>query len=168
MKTLKIFGKVVAWFFIVVFGIAALLSVVTLCWGGVQRGRGKVMEALPSAPSDFVPTVRLIAFTDSHNMNDRVADAMDTACALFNDDPVYAGADGIFGPGDFSSVRDEGGVRIRGYDLNADVFFCDYFIENVNDPDTFAYTYKNMKARDAAPVFREDARVAAYENEADE
>ena len=54
-----------------------------------------------------------------------------------------------------------GSVRIRGYDLLSDTFFCDYYIENVNDPDTFAYTYKNMKAHDSAPVFAGDIQAKA-------
>ncbi len=298
---------------------------------------------LKSVPTDFVPTVRLVAFTDPHNKNDRVADAIDTAYLLFDTDPVYAGVNGFFGLGDFTSVggeenfrayaetvqahvrpetkcvnilgnhemknkdcvtlfrkyfgyepntvteingfsciafsgerslsewtftpaslkwaseqlkiaeekagdrpvfvfqhphnfgtvygstvwcnfqtnpiwnghnkvvnfsghshfpmndprsvnqssytafgvgamatyeleqncivgqhpdgydtaaqiciieaNDSGSVRVRGFDLPTDTFFCDYFIENVNDPDSFAYTYKNMKAHDSAPVF---------------
>ena len=58
-----------------------------------------------------------------------------------------------------------GAVRIRGYDLNSDTYFCDYFIENVNDRSTFAYTYKNMKAHDSAPVFAADTKAVALRNE---
>lgn len=53
----------------------------------------------------------------------------------------------------------DGSVRLRGYDLLSDTFFCDYYIENINDESTYAYTYKNMKAHDSAPVFPENAAV---------
>ncbi len=354
-NVLKKIGKVCAWFFGIFFGVLAVLCVITLAWGDVQRWRGAVTESLPQTPEDFVPTVRLIAFCDSHNENENVADAVDTAYTLFDNDPVYAGVDGIFGIGDFSSVgfegdyqafsevlfshvrketpcinvignhefkqsyyndlfakyfpnepncvteingfsciafsgdrsltewtftpsslkwlsdavkeaeakadgkpvfvfqhphpwgtvygstvwgtpqlnvifsqysnivdfsghshfpmndprsinqslytavgcgatarfeldnnyivgqhpdgydtaaemcvieaNNDGAVRIRGYDLNSDTWFCDYFVANVNDRSTFAYTYKNMKAHDSAPVFRDDAKATAYRNE---
>ena len=59
----------------------------------------------------------------------------------------------------------DGSVRIRGYDLISDSYFCDYFIENVNDTDTFAYTYKNMKANDEAPLFPENAKASVSTDE---
>lgn len=58
-----------------------------------------------------------------------------------------------------------GRVRVRGYDLNSDTYFYDYFIENVNDRSTFAYTYKNLKAHDSAPVFAEGAKAVCAKNE---
>lgn len=333
-----------------VVSLLAVLCLITLCWGGVQMSRGEVTDALPSVASDFVPEIRLIVFTDTHNENENVADAIDTAYALFDNDEVYSGVDGFFGLGDFSSigtepdykayadtlnehVREEtvlinvlgnhefkqdyykelfekyfgheintvteingftciafsgersltewtftpgslkwlndevhkavekagdkpvfvfehphpfgtvygstvwctpqlnpvfaghtnlinfsghshfpmndprsinqstytsvgvgamarfeldenfipgqhpegyedaaqfavveadstGRVRIRGYDLLSDTYFCDYFIEDVNDRDAFAYTYKNMKAHDTAPVFPENAKAS--------
>ncbi len=351
----KTIGKGVAWFLIAIIGILTLLSVITLSWGIAQRNKGDIMD-LPTTPDDFVPTVRLIAFTDSHNKNDRVADVVDTAYLLFDEDPVYAGVDGFFGLGDFSSVggegdfknfaetlskhvrpetkcinilgnhemknkeqcydlfrkyfgyepntvtvingfsciafsgersltewtftpsslkwasdqlktaeqnsgdkpvfvfqhphnfgtvygstiwcnfqtnilwnghnkvvnfsghshfpmndprsinqssytsvgvggtsafelekncivglhpegydtaaqfcvieaNDVGSVRIRGFDLPSDTFFCDYFISNVNDPGCYAYTYKNMSAHDSAPVFADDATATAYKKD---
>lgn len=355
-KVLKIAGKIIGWFFAAVFGILTVLCIITLIWGGVQQVRGHVTNTLPETPADFVPAVRLIVFTDTHNENDNVADAIDTAYRLFDEDPVYAGVDGFFGLGDFSSVGfepdyanytatlkehvrpettlvnihgnhefknvneyhdlfikyfghepntvteingfsciafsgdrgltewtftpsslkwlsnaineaekkadgkaifvfnhphpwgtvygstvwgdpelnfvlnghtavvdfsghshfplndprsinqasytavgcggmarfeldnngivgqhpdgwedaaemvvleadNDGSVRIRGYDLLSDTYFCDYYIDNVNDKDDFAYTYKNMKAHDAAPKFNEDASATAYKNE---
>ncbi len=328
----------------------ATLCIITLCWGGVQMLRGVVTESLPEVPADFVPEIRLIVFTDTHNENNNVADAIDTAYALFDNDEVYKGIDGFFGLGDFSSIGTEpdykayadtlaehiregtvcvnvlgnhemkadnyeelfvkyfnhdintvteingftciafsgersltewtftpksliwlsdeihkaekvsgdkpilvfqhphpfgtvygssvwctpqlnpvfaghtkiinfsghshfplndprsinqstytsvgvgamarfeldknyipgqhpegyedaaqfavveadssGRVRIRGYDLLSDTYFCDYFIDNVNDRDSFAYTYKNLKAHDKAPVFNENTGVS--------
>ncbi|MBQ7547276.1 MAG: metallophosphoesterase [Clostridia bacterium] len=106
-KVFKTIGKVIATVLGAVVGILAALCVVTLCWGGVQRMRGDVTNMLPETPADFVPTVRLIAFTDTHNENENVADAIDTAYRLFDSDPVYAGVDGFFGLGDFSSIGTE-------------------------------------------------------------
>lgn len=59
----------------------------------------------------------------------------------------------------------DGSVRVRGYDVLSETFFCDYYIENVNDRSTFAYTYKNMKAHDTAPVFPADSTAKAVKNE---
>ena len=356
MKTvLKTTGKIFAWFFGVLFGGLALLSLIALSWGLAQHLRGDVTNLLPETPADFAPTVRLVAFNDSHNQNETVADAIDTAYRLFDEDPVYAGVDAFFYIGDFSSVgfegdyqafadtyrahvraetpfiniignhefkqdnyaelftkhfgqeldtvteingftcigfsgarsltewtytpgslkwlseslrtaeesadgrpvfvfqhphpwgtvygstvwgnpqlnvifnkycnivdfsghshfpmsdprsinqslytavgcgatrafeldnngivgqhpdgydkaaevcvieaNDMGGVRIRGYDLNSDTFFCDWFIEDVNDRASFAYTYKNLKAHDGAPVFAPDLAASAARNE---
>ena len=61
---------------------------------------------------------------------------------------------------------DKGGrVRLQGYDLNSDTFFYEYFLEDFSDSDNFAYTYKNMKAHDSAPVFPEGTKAAAAKNE---
>lgn len=341
------------WIVGVVFGVFSVLFVV-LPGQGLQLLRGTVMD-LPQTPESFVPTVRLVLFTDTHNQNDHVADAIDTAYAMFDEDAVYAGVDGFFCLGDFSSVGAEGdyvryaetlaahvrpetkmitihgnhefkddnyreyflrnfgydpntvtqingfsciafsgersatewtftpgslkwlddsisaaektadgkaifvfqhphawgtvygssvwgdpqlnpvfnkhpgivdfsghshfplndprsiwqgsytavgcgamatfeldahgipgqhpdgydpaaemciveadndgSVRLRGYDLLSDTYFCDYYIDDVNDSSCYAYTYKNMKAKDAAPVFPADAKAGAYQNE---
>ena len=90
-----------------ILAFCACLCVITLCWGAVQRTRGSVTNMLPETPADFVPAVRLIVFTDTHNENDNVAEAVDTAYRLFDNDPVYAGVDAFFGLGDFSSVGGE-------------------------------------------------------------
>ena len=353
----KVIKSVAKFFGIFIGGIVsflALLCVITLIWGGVQVTRGTVTESLPKAPDSFAPEIRLIVFTDTHNENENVADAIDTAYAMFDNDSVYAGVDAFFGLGDFSSIGTEpdykayadtlkehireetvcinvagnhefkaddykelfakyfphgldtvteingftcigfsgersltewtytpgslkwlsdeihkaegtsgnkpilvfqhphpfgtvygstiwctpqlnpvfaghskvinfsghshfpfndprsinqstytsvgvgamarfeldknyivgqhpegyedaaqfcvveadsnGSVRLRGYDLLSDTYFCDYFIENVNDPDSFAYTYKNMKAHDETPVF-EETKAEARPNE---
>ncbi len=320
--------------------------------------KGSVTDKLPVVPESFTPTVRIIVFTDSHNKNDHVADAIDTAYEMFDVDKTYAGVDAFFGLGDFSSVGaegdyvnyvktlnehvrketpvinihgnhefkdenyrkyfidnfgydpntvtevngfycvafsgergstewtftsdslkwldnsikdaqsksgkkavfvfqhphawgtvygstvwgdpqlngifnkhpgivdfsghshfpmndprsflqttyttvgcgamatfeldknmipgqhpdgydpasemcvveadDDGSVRIRGYDLLSDTYFCDYYIDDVNNTGSYAYTYKNMKAHDAAPVFDGDTKATAYKNEGGE
>lgn len=333
-----------------------LCCIVTLSWGAIQMSMGSVTDTLPQTPEDFTPAVRIVVYTDTHNENENVVDAIDTAYALFDNDSAYKGVDAFFGLGDFTSIGTEpdykaytdtlnehmreetvcinvlgnhemknddyeqlfekyfshetntvtqingftcigfsgdrfltewtvtpsslkwlsdeiakaestakdkpvfvfqhphpfgtvygstiwcnpqinpvfsghnkvinfsghshfplndprsinqssytsvgvgamarfeldknyiigqhpeqfedaaqfcvveadndGSVRIRGYDLISDTFFCDYYIENVNDPDTFAYTYKNMKAHDKAPEFSKDtyAEVNLTEN----
>ena len=338
-----------------IIGLAALLCAVTLAWSLVQMSRGEVTEALPVVPDDFVPEVRIVAFTDTHNENENVKQAINAAYALFEDDGQYYGVDAFFGLGDFTSVGGEndfieykkaldecvredtiminvlgnhemktaeapeyfvkhfghevntvteingftciafsgerwltewtvspesvkwlssevekaeekagdrpifvfqhphpfgtvygstiwcnpqmnmafnghnkvvdfsghshfpmndprsinqsdytsvgvgamarfeldknyvvgqhpegyedaiqfavieadstGRVRIRGYDVISGTFFCDYFIENVNDRSTFAYTYKNLKAHDTAPVFPSEINVTSTANE---
>lgn len=92
-----LFQKIIALF-------VALFNLFTI--PAQQAIRGRKLD-LPETPVDFVPTIRLIAFTDTHNQNENPVDAVDTAYALFDDDPVYAGIDGIFGLGDFSSIGTE-------------------------------------------------------------
>ena len=59
----------------------------------------------------------------------------------------------------------DGSVRILEYDLNSDTIFNEYYIDNVNDQSSYAYTYKNMKAHDSAPVFSEGTTASAAKNE---
>ena len=103
-KTIKKAGKAIGIFFAVIFGILALLCIITLIWGAVQRSVGEFTDALPKAPSDFKPTIRLVVFTDTHNENENVADAIDTSYRLFDNDGVYKGVDGFFCLGDFTSI----------------------------------------------------------------
>ncbi len=354
-KIIRIIGKTIGGILACVFGILVLCCAVLLVFGISQTTRGEVTEELPVTPADFTPQIRIVTFTDTHNENENVADAVNTAYALFDNDPVYAGVDAFYGLGDFTSIGgegdfanyvnvlqenvredtvcinilgnhemknedspslfttyfgyepdtvteingftcigfsgerwltewtvtpaslswlseqiekaeetagdkpifvfqhphsfgtvygstvwcnpqlnlilgghskivsfsghshfpmndprsilqasytavgvgamarfeldknyiigqhpdgyedaaqfcvieadDSGSVRIRGYDLLSDTFFCDYFIENVNDPDTYAYTYKNRKAHDSAPVFADTCVAQAVCNE---
>ena len=353
-KTAKIIGIILAG----VLAFLALLCIITLCWGITRHTAGEVTDTLPAVAEDFVPTVRLVIFTDTHNENDNVADAIDTAYTLFEKDDTYKGVDAFYCLGDFSSIGEEdaykaytdtlkahlkketpcitihgnhefkdpkykeyfekyfgyapdnvqtingfsciafsgersltewtftpkslkwfsnavddasrnangkavfvfqhphpwgtvygssvwgdpqinialnghsnvvdfsghshfpmndprsinqttytavgcgalhrfeldkngvvnqhpescdeaaqmciveadndGSVRIRGYDLLSDTYFCDYYTDNVNDKAAFPYTYKNMKAHDKAPVFSEDMKAEAQQNEAGE
>ena len=355
-KVLKKAGKIIGIVFASIIGFLAILCVITLIWGGAQRATGSVTNMLPETPKDFVPTVRLIVFTDTHNENENVADAIDTSYKLFDNDKTYKGVDGFFCLGDISSIGgdddyaayketldahvrketpcitihgnhefkqkndyydifkktfnyepsnvtdingfsciafsgersltewtftpkslkwlddkideaeakadgkpvfvfqhphpwgtvygstvwgdpqinvvlnghtnivdfsghshfplndprsinqasytavgagamarfeldnnyivgqhpdgyedaaqicvveadNDGSVRIRGYDLLFDTYFCDYYIDNVNDKKAYPYTFKNMKAHDAAPRFKENAKASAYKNE---
>lgn len=105
-KALKIFGKTIGIFLACIIGILAVLCVVTLIWSGVQRGRGSVMD-FPAVPDDFEPEIRLVLFTDTHNENDNVALAIDTAYEMFDADPVYPGVDAFVCLGDISSIGTE-------------------------------------------------------------
>lgn len=355
---LKNTGKTIGIILACVVGFLAVLCVITLCWGAAQRSTGTVTEQLPVVAEDFTPTVRLVVMTDTHNENENVADAIDTAYRLFDSDKEYKGVDGFVCLGDFSSVGgkddyinynntvkehvrketpfitihgnhefkdknykeyfkevfgaecntvteingfsciafsgersltewtftpkslkwlsdsiedaeekydgkpifvfthphpwgtvygstvwgdpqlnvvlnghtsvidfsghshfplndprsinqssyttvgcgamarfeldnnyivgqhpdgyedaaqiciveadDDGSVRLRGYDLLSDTYFCDYYIENVNDKSAYPYTFKNMKAHDKAPVFRAETKATAKTNENDE
>ena len=106
-KILKVTAKVIGIFLACITGFLALCCIVTLCWGGIQMSRGSVTAALPQTPTDFTPEIRLIVFTDTHNENENVGDAIDTAYALFDNDTAYKGVDGFFGLGDFTSIGTE-------------------------------------------------------------
>ena len=354
-KVLKGTIKAISIFIGSILAFLTLLCAVTLIWGGMQMTRGTVSDALPAADEDFIPEIRLIVYTDTHNENENVADMISTAYSLFDNSEDYKGVDAFIGLGDFSSIGTEpdyeayaavlkenireetlyinvlgnhefktesynelfekyfphsanevfeingfsliafsgersltewtftpksliwldsaieeaektagdkpvfvfqhphpfgtvygssiwctpqlnpvfaghnkvinfsghshfplndprsinqtsytsvgvgamarfeldknyvvgqhpegyedaaqflvaeadsdGRIRLRGYDLISDTFFCDYYIENINDESTYAYTYKNMKAHDEAPVFPEDARAQASTTE---
>ena len=101
------FSEIKQWIIGIIFGVFSVLLVV-LPGQGVQHMFGAVTKELPQTPNDFLPTVRLVLFTDTHNHNDRVADAIDTAYAMFDDAEPYAGVDGFFCLGDFSSIGEEG------------------------------------------------------------
>lgn len=62
----------------------------------------------------------------------------------------------------------DGSVKLDAYDLNTDTFFLTYYIDNVNDPKSFAYTYKNRLRYDEAPVFPEGSRIISEKNDAGE
>ena len=95
------------WIVGVIFGIFAVFSF-ALPGQLIQVIGGAKTAAAPVTPEDFVPAVRFVVFTDSHNKNDHVALAVDTAYELFDNDSVYPGVDAFFGLGDFSSVGGEG------------------------------------------------------------
>ena len=100
------FSYIKQWAIGIIFGVLSVLIAV-LPGQAVQHAFGNVTKELPKTPSDFVPTLRLVLITDTHNHNDRVADAIDTAYAMFDNAAPYAGIDGFFGLGDFSSVGNE-------------------------------------------------------------
>ncbi len=106
-----------------IISFVVVLCIITLCWGGIQMSRGTVTEALPEAAADFVPEIRLIVFTDTHNENENVADAINTSYALFDNDKIYKGVDGFFGLGDFSSIGTEPDYKA----------YADTLKENVRD-----------------------------------
>ena len=99
----KIFGIIIG----SVVSFLLICCIVTLGWGAVQISRGNITESMPETPADFKPEVRFVVFTDTHNENENVADAIDTAYSLFDNDPGYKGVDAFFGLGDFSDIGSE-------------------------------------------------------------
>lgn len=108
------------WLIGILFGLSAVLTVV-LPGQMVRIIKGDITPEFSSASEDFVPEVRFVAFTDSHNQNQNVADAIDTAYKLFDNDSVYKGVDAFFGLGDFSSVGSEGDYARYAETLNEHV-----------------------------------------------
>lgn len=106
-KVIKKIAKLLGIAFGCVLSFLALCCIATLGWGAVQTSRGNITETLPQIPDDFKPEVRFVVFTDTHNENENVADAIDTAYTLFDNDSVYQGVDAFFGLGDFSSIGTE-------------------------------------------------------------
>ncbi len=106
-KFLKTVIGTIAGAFGLIMWIAVLLCLVTFGWSCVQMSKGTVTDTLPVTPEDFVPEVRIITFTDTHNENENVIDAVYTAYELFDYDEVYPGVDAFFGLGDFTSVGGE-------------------------------------------------------------
>ena len=148
------FHELFQWFIGIIFGLTSVLIVI-LPFGGVQRLTGSITDSLPVVPDDFVPTVRLVVFTDSHNQNHHVADAVDTAYELYDTDETYPGVDAFFGLGDFSSVGGEGDyanyaatlrehvreetpiINIHGNHEFKDDHYREYFLNYFgHDPDT--------------------------------
>ena len=148
------FNEILQWVIGAIFGVLTVVNVI-LPVGGPLRLVGSTTDGLLVTPDDFVPSVRLVVFTDSHNKNDHVADAIDTAYALFDNDETYPGVDGFFGLGDFSSIGQEGDyvnyvatlkehvreetpcINIHGNHEFKDDNYREYFIRNFGyDPDT--------------------------------
>ena len=148
------FNEILQWIIGIIFGLTSVFGVVLPVDGPTQL-RGHITDGLPVVAEDFTPEIRLIAFTDSHNQNHHVADAIDTAYELFDEDETYAGVDGFFGLGDFSSVGGEGDyvnyvrtlkehvheetvcINIHGNHEFKDDNYREYFINNFGyDPDT--------------------------------
>ena len=84
------FHEIKQWIIGAVFGVFAVLLVI-LPFEGPMHLIGTITKEMPTVPDDFVPTVRLVLFTDTHNQNDHVADAIDTSYELFDNAEPYAG-----------------------------------------------------------------------------
>ena len=104
LKILKTVAKVIGGIIGSVLGILAVLSLITLSWGLVQRGRGTVTDTLPQTPDDFTPVLRFAVYTDVHCENENVDDAFETLYRIYDADEKYKGIDAIIGLGDFSAV----------------------------------------------------------------
>ena len=147
-----------------VISLLAVLCLITLCWGGVQMARGEVTDALPSVASDFVPEIRLIVFTDTHNENENVADAIDTAYALFDNDEVYSGVDGFFALGDFSSIGTEPDYKAYADTLNEHVREETVLINVLGNHEFKQDYYKELfeKYRDAVEEYNSKIQENAF------
>ena len=69
--------EIESWIIGIIFGLFAVFTV-AMPTQLFLAATGRVRD-VPDTPDDFVPAVRLVAFTDSHNRNDNVAKAIDTA-----------------------------------------------------------------------------------------
>ncbi len=107
------------WIIGIVFGLFSVLTI-AMPMQLFLMTKGTVDDVRP-VPDDFVPAVRLVAFTDSHNRNDNVANAIDTAYLLFEKDETYPGIDAFFGLGDFTSIGGEDDYRNYAETLQAHV-----------------------------------------------
>lgn len=105
---MKIASKLLIPFDVIAVLIAALIGIGNGLLGGfAQVIGGNVTDGFPSTPDDFVPAIRFVVFTDSHNNNARVGAMIDTAYEMFDDDEKYQGIDAFCSLGDFSSVGTE-------------------------------------------------------------
>ena len=95
------------WVIGIIFGVFSVLTFV-LPGQIFQVATGTKADAAPAVPEDFVPSVRFVVITDSHNKNDHVALAVDTAYELYDNDSTYPGIDAVVHLGDFSSIGGEG------------------------------------------------------------
>ncbi|MCQ2485195.1 MAG: metallophosphoesterase [Clostridia bacterium] len=105
---MKIISKLLVPFDVIAVLLAAVIGLSNgLCCGIGQVIGGNVTEGFPQTPNDFVPTVRFVVFTDSHNNNARVGEMIDTAYEMFDDAEPYKGIDAVCCLGDFSSIGTE-------------------------------------------------------------
>ncbi len=89
-------------FFCVLFSF--VMSFVSLFQG---IGTAKTTE-MPQAPEDFVPAIRFVVCSDTHNQNQNVAEMIERCYELYDDAPVYAGIDLFAFCGDMTSVGGNG------------------------------------------------------------
>ena len=101
--------EIFQWIVGILFGLTSVFTVAMPTQLALMT-TGKVRDVLPVA-GDFVPAVRLVTFTDSHNRNDNVGNAIDAAYRLFDEDNTYPGIDAFIGLGDFTSIGGEDDYR---------------------------------------------------------
>lgn len=105
MKTLS---KLLIPFDVIAVLLAAVIGLGSgLFTGFAQVVGGKTTEGFLQTPDDFVPDIRFVVFTDSHNNNERVGSMIDTAYEMFDDDESYKGIDAFCCLGDFTSIGTE-------------------------------------------------------------
>ncbi len=77
-----------------------VLSFVSLFQG---IGTAKTTD-MPKTPEDFVPAIRFVVCSDTHNQNHNVAEMINRCYELYENDSVYAGIDLFAFCGDMTSV----------------------------------------------------------------
>lgn len=88
--------------------LAALIGLSSGIFSGIaQVFAGNVTDGFPQTPDGFVPTVRFVVFTDSHNNNARVGEMIDTAYEMYDDAEPYQNIDAFCCLGDFTSIGTE-------------------------------------------------------------
>lgn len=88
------------------FGI--FYSLVLILASIIQTPNTPKEMQMPVKPNDFTPAVRFTVFSDSHSENDYVAEMIDTAYSLYENDRKYAGIDAICVCGDMTKIGFEG------------------------------------------------------------
>lgn len=128
--------------------LAILLIVATpFLYSGISaKMAGKVID-IPETPDDFVPEIRLVLFTDTHNENERLGNAMDAAYRLFDNAENYSGIDAFATLGDISSIGNP-----EDYDG-----YIAAINEHVKGDTQFITLLGNheMKREDCAEIFKE-------------
>ena len=105
---MKIVSKLLIPLDVIAVLVAAIIGISSGLLSGMNQANcGNVTKGFPQTPDDFVPTVRFVVFTDSHNNNARVGAIIDTAYEMFDDAEPYPGIDAVCSLGDFSSIGTE-------------------------------------------------------------
>lgn len=105
---MKNISKLLIPFDVIAVLLAALIGLNLGIFSGVaQVFGGHVTEGFPQTPADFVPAIRFVVFTDSHNNNARVGAMIDTAYEMFDNAEPYGGIDAFCSLGDFTSIGTE-------------------------------------------------------------
>ncbi len=93
-----IFPTTIKGFFCMIFSI--VLSFMS-SFQGIGTGR---TDEMPKVADDFVPVIRFVVCSDTHNQNHNVAEMIERCYELYNEDSVYAGIDLFAFCGDMTSV----------------------------------------------------------------
>ncbi len=93
-----VFPTTIKGFFCMIFSV--VLSVVS---SFQSIGTGRTTE-MPKVDDDFVPVIRFVVCSDTHNQNQNVVEMIERCYELYDEDPDYAGIDLFAFCGDMTSV----------------------------------------------------------------